>query len=269
MSISVPVRVVQRPFGETMRRDRWWVQPLVVFLGLSTFLVYSTWAAFQGEHYTFGPYLSPFYSPEIFGDSPHSWFGPEAGGVAGVAAVLAGAADPADPGPVPAHLLLLPRRVLQGVLGRPAVLHRRRAAVELLGRELVSAHPAERPSLHAVPRRSAVLVHPGVRRVEGAVVHRSGDRHGVVRHRRRHPRPGRERRAARRISLRLPFAAARRRRLRRSAVARAARPPRLRLRELPESPAHVWAWCSLFSVGFADLYVRLCSMGVWSDLRIF
>ena len=31
----------------------------------------------------------------------------------------------------------------------------------------------------------------------------------------------------------------------------------------------VWAWTSLFSVGFADLYVRLCSMGVWSDLRIF
>ena len=30
-----------------------------------------------------------------------------------------------------------------------------------------------------------------------------------------------------------------------------------------------WAWTSLFCVGFADLYVRLCSMGVWSDVRIF
>jgi hypothetical protein len=29
-----------------------------------------------------------------------------------------------------------------------------------------------------------------------------------------------------------------------------------------------WAWASLISVGFSDLYVRLCSMGVWSDLRI-
>ena len=29
------------------------------------------------------------------------------------------------------------------------------------------------------------------------------------------------------------------------------------------------AWCSLFSVVFADLYVRLCSMGVWTDLRLF
>ena len=31
----------------------------------------------------------------------------------------------------------------------------------------------------------------------------------------------------------------------------------------------VWAWCSLVSVAFADLYVRMCSMGVWSDWRIF
>ena len=49
----------------------------MVFLGLSTFIIYSTWAAFQGEHYSLGNYLSPFYSPEIFGDSPHSWFGPK------------------------------------------------------------------------------------------------------------------------------------------------------------------------------------------------
>src|SRR5439155_3647164 len=66
----------QRRFGETARRDAWWVQPLVVFAGLSTFVVYSTRAAFQGDHYPFGPYVSPFYSPELFGTSPHSWFGP-------------------------------------------------------------------------------------------------------------------------------------------------------------------------------------------------
>jgi hypothetical protein len=30
----------------------------------------------------------------------------------------------------------------------------------------------------------------------------------------------------------------------------------------------LWAWCSLFTVGFSDLYVRLCSMGVWTDIRI-
>ena len=70
---------VQRSFGETMRRDAWWLQPVAVFLGLSAFIVYSTWAAFQGEHYSFGNYLSPFYSPELFGDSGHAWFGPRPG----------------------------------------------------------------------------------------------------------------------------------------------------------------------------------------------
>src|SRR2546423_628163 len=30
----------------------------------------------------------------------------------------------------------------------------------------------------------------------------------------------------------------------------------------------LWAWLSLFWVGFTDLYVRLCSMGVWTDWRI-
>jgi len=30
----------------------------------------------QGKHYTFGPYLSPFYSPELWGNSAHAWFGP-------------------------------------------------------------------------------------------------------------------------------------------------------------------------------------------------
>jgi len=30
----------------------------------------------------------------------------------------------------------------------------------------------------------------------------------------------------------------------------------------------LFAWLSLFSVGFSDLYVRLCSMGIWHDVRI-
>lgn len=66
-------------FGQTARRDAWWVQPLLVFLGFAAFIVYSTWAAFQGNHYWFNgngaDYLSPFYSPEIFGSSPHAIFG--------------------------------------------------------------------------------------------------------------------------------------------------------------------------------------------------
>jgi hypothetical protein len=71
--------VIQRGFGETYRRDAWWVQPVVVFLILGAFVVYATWAAFQNAHYTHGPYLSPFYAPELWGDSPHAWFGPKPG----------------------------------------------------------------------------------------------------------------------------------------------------------------------------------------------
>ena len=74
---DVLVPLTRRRFGETMRRDAWWVQPAVVFVVLSAFLVYATWAAFQNAHYEFGPYLSPFYSPLLLGDSPHAWFGPQ------------------------------------------------------------------------------------------------------------------------------------------------------------------------------------------------
>jgi hypothetical protein len=77
----------QRRFAQTTRPDAWWLQPLVVFLGFSAFIVYSTWAAFQGvgdmrNHacsYWYGGnganYLSPFYSPEIWGTSPHAILG--------------------------------------------------------------------------------------------------------------------------------------------------------------------------------------------------
>ena len=64
-------------FGKTYRKDAWWVYPIFVFLGLGGFVVYSTWAAWQGKNYWWGPYLSPFYSPELFGASPHRWFGPQ------------------------------------------------------------------------------------------------------------------------------------------------------------------------------------------------
>src|SRR5687767_4064952 len=74
---AVPAAAIRRGFGQTRRRDAWWATPTAVFFGLGMFVVYATWAAFQGQHYTYGPYLSPFYSPEIFGDSPHAWFGPK------------------------------------------------------------------------------------------------------------------------------------------------------------------------------------------------
>jgi hypothetical protein len=87
-----------RPAGKTLRKDNWWLASLLTFLGLSAFIVYSTWAALQGEHYFVqgSHYLSPMYSPVLFDSwktgasvahdingavvtpatSGHAWFGP-------------------------------------------------------------------------------------------------------------------------------------------------------------------------------------------------
>src|SRR4051812_41002686 len=66
-----------RGFLRTMRSDIWWFRPAIILVILTSFIVYATWAAFQNAHYTFGPYLSPFYSPELFGSSPHALLGPK------------------------------------------------------------------------------------------------------------------------------------------------------------------------------------------------
>ncbi len=72
-----PLPLYQRGFGETMRRDAWWIQPVVVVVLLGAFLLYANWAAWQNANYTYGPYLSPFYSPVLWGDTRWAWFGPK------------------------------------------------------------------------------------------------------------------------------------------------------------------------------------------------
>lgn len=59
-------------FGETQRRDAWWVEILPVILLMGGFSVYATLRAFEGKLYAWGPYLSPFYSPLI--DEGHHWW---------------------------------------------------------------------------------------------------------------------------------------------------------------------------------------------------
>jgi hypothetical protein len=66
---------VQRRFGETTRRDAWWLQSATTFTVFSAFILYATWAGISNANYEFGPYLSPMYSPLLFGTSAHSWFG--------------------------------------------------------------------------------------------------------------------------------------------------------------------------------------------------
>src|SRR3990172_11791634 len=75
-------------FGVTTRSDTWWLGPLLTVLGLGGFVVYATWRAFfdwnsglvrtplgYQTSYAWGPYLSPFFSPEFFGYSHHAWLG--------------------------------------------------------------------------------------------------------------------------------------------------------------------------------------------------
>ena len=80
--------LVQRKFGETTRRDAWWIQPLVVFLGLSAFIVYATWAAFQGDHFGTVLPVAVLFAGALRRLSARL-VRAEAGMVAGVAALLA------------------------------------------------------------------------------------------------------------------------------------------------------------------------------------
>ncbi len=75
MEVIPLTQVGSAGLGKTSRRDAWWAAPVGVVAGLSLLLGYMTWAMFQGEHYEFGPYLSPVYAPVLWGDSPHAWFG--------------------------------------------------------------------------------------------------------------------------------------------------------------------------------------------------
>jgi len=68
-----------RTFLETRRIDKWWGPQLATFLVFTFFLIYVHVVMFYGAHYWHGPYLSPFFSPELWGNSPHALFGPPPG----------------------------------------------------------------------------------------------------------------------------------------------------------------------------------------------
>ncbi|HEY1423409.1 MAG TPA: hypothetical protein VGF20_08150 [Candidatus Acidoferrum sp.] len=69
-SPSVETKLAQ--FGETQRRDAWWLELLPVVILLGGFGIYATLRAFEGRYFEWGPYISPFYSPLI--DPGHHWW---------------------------------------------------------------------------------------------------------------------------------------------------------------------------------------------------
>ena len=259
--------VIRRRFGESMRRDRWWVQPTIVFVILTSFIVYSTWAAFQGDHYTSGPYLSPFYSPELFGSSPHAWLGPKPdwwpGWLVFSPALLIlpfpgifrvtcyyyrGAyykAFWADP---PACAVGEPRTRYRGESSFPLIVqnvHRYFLYVALLFLLVLSYDVFQALWFtDPVTGEKSFGIGVGTLVLLGNVTLLSGYTLGC--HSMRHIVGG--------YLDRLSRAPVRKRMYDCSSCLN-----RVHLR---------WAWASLFSVAFADVYVRLCSIGVWTDLRI-
>jgi hypothetical protein len=265
--VSTAPLVLHRRFGETARRDAWWIQPVVVFLGLSTFVVYSTWAALQGQHYTFGPYLSPFYSPELFGNSPHSWFGPQPTWwpqllpfspaliilpIPGLFRLTCyyyrGAYYKAFWSDPPSCTVGEPRKTYWGENSFPLILqnvHRYMLFISVfillfLGSDAWQAMWFTDPATG----RRAFGIGLGTVVLAVNVVLLSGYLFGC--HSMRHVVGG----CVDELS-RAPFGQS-----------------TYRCVSYLNRRHMVWAWASLLSVGFSDLYVRMLSMGVWSDLRI-
>jgi hypothetical protein len=264
-TIAAPVGA--RRFGETARRDAWWVQPLAVFLGFATFIVYTTWAGIQGEHYTYGPYLSPFYSPELFGNSRHAWLGPPPSwwpsfiGYSPAFLILVfpagfrltcyyyrGAyykAFWADP---PSCTVGEPRTSYWGEQSFPLILqniHRyflyaALAFIAILSYDVWDAlwwdDPVTGHTRFGVGLGTIIMA-VNVTLIAGYTLGCHSLRHLV----------GGGIDQLSRVPLREKCY---------NCVSA------LNRRHMP------WAWMSLFSVGFTDLYIRLCSMGIWTDLRI-
>jgi hypothetical protein len=257
----------QRGFGQTARREAWWVEPFLVFLAFSAFIVYATWAAFQGNHYEFGPYLSPFYSPLLFGAGLHSWFGPKPawwpGALPFSAALLIlwapggfrftcyyyrGAyykAFWADP---PGCTVGEPRASYWGERTFPLVLqniHRYFLYLALVF-IVILTYDVWKALWFTNPATGATEFGIGVGTLVLAVNVCLLASYTFGCHSLRHLVGGRV-----------------------DAVSEA--PLRWSCYSCVNGfnrRHQAFAWLSLFSVAFADIYVRLCSMGIWSDLRI-
>lgn len=64
--MAYPVPGTREPFLATRRQDTWWLVPLAMAATFLVFIVYASWAAFQPREFShFGPYISPFFSPDL------------------------------------------------------------------------------------------------------------------------------------------------------------------------------------------------------------
>jgi hypothetical protein len=243
----------RRRFGETRRRDMWWATPLTVFIVLGSFVVYSTWAALQGKYYEFGPYLSPFYSPLI---RPKWWplspallilWAP--GLFRFTCYYYRGAyykAFWADP---PSCTVGEPRKSYIGERSFPLImqnLHRYFLYLALLFLVFL-AYDVWKALWFVDPATGAREFGVGVGTLVLAtnVVLLASYTFGC--HSFRHLIGGRLTEISKRPVQHACYNCA-------SAF---------------NSRHMLFAWLSLFGVAFADIYVRMCAMGIWHDLRLF
>lgn len=265
---QVELALERRGFAQTARGDAWWMQPLFVFLGFGAFIVYTTWASFQGEHYAWGPYLSPYYSPELFGSSPHAWFGatppfwPRWLPYSPAFLILAGPAGFrftcyyyrgayykafwADP---PSCTVGEPRSRYRGEASFPLILqnvHRYFLYLALVF-IVILAHDVWKALWFTDPATGRVSFGIGVGTLVLAINVALIAAYTLGCHSLRHLVGGGLDRLSRAPARQACYGCV----------------SRLNGRHM------LWAWTSLFWVGFTDLYIRLCSMGVLSDLRIF
>lgn len=250
-SIDVPLR--NGGFGRTARKDAWWVQPLLVFLGFGAFIVYSTWAALQGDHYMFGPYLSPFYSPLLIANRPGWWpaFLPFSaamlvlwapGGFRLTCYYYRGAyykAFWADP---PSCTVGEPRKSYRGEKSFPLILQNVHRYFMYLALVFIVLLAHDGWNAMWFNGRFGIGVGTLVLIVNPILL----GAYTLGCHSLRHLIGGRldepSKAPARKAAYDCVSCLNRRHML--------------------------WAWLSLFWVGFADVYVRLCSMGIWTDWRI-
>jgi len=257
-TIDVPLK--NGGFGHNTRTDGWWVEPLLFFLGYMSFIVYATWAGMQGNNYELAGtnYLSPMYSPVLMRTAPGWWpsilpfsaamlilWAP--GGFRLTCYYYRGAyykAFWADP---PSCAVGEPRKTYWGEKSFPLILQN-----------------VHRYFLYLAILFVFILTYDGVRSfwfpgADGANHFGIGVGSLVL--------------IANPILLGLyTFVCHSLRHLVGG-----------RLDTISKSPARkttydcvsclnrrhmLWAWLSMFYVGFADLYVRLCAMGIWHDWRI-
>jgi hypothetical protein len=64
-------------FLQTLRQDKWWLEPALIAVFLTAFLGYLGVSAFlDGWEFEIGPYLTPVFEPKLHGKFDAWWFSP-------------------------------------------------------------------------------------------------------------------------------------------------------------------------------------------------